>query len=396
MSFKIFKTHKRVQFPRASTAVNDGYTGLEGELTIDKTRWELRLRDGVKPGGRRILNIDQLASIFLQLNSEAGGFNFGVNTVGFLARIANKTYALRKLKAANGITIDNFDGKNGHPVIGLPSRLAEESDDGVASDELGDLNDLIESGMYAVKADAKHLPTAMAGQATGGLWVIQRNDNTIVQVLVDNAVQMHMYTRSMVSGSWRPWNTIRPLTGTYDILDKGTDTVQRTWSAADIAKYVTEHMKDVSDDPNDVSFLSKRIFRDVLAGPQIPNSVYNMGAPVAGDRMIIYVTAAALWSHSGINFEDAFLGGDCEIQMKMGTAWVTVDSMQSEADSYDHVVTQRTVKLSYVSNTQVVLANADWAILDSFAGAWTGEFRFKTNQWTQSLVVAGYRNRVKT
>jgi Phage Tail Collar Domain/Major tropism determinant N-terminal domain len=44
----------QLQFRRGSASQNNTYIGAEGELTIDKDQWNLRLHDGVNPGGHII------------------------------------------------------------------------------------------------------------------------------------------------------------------------------------------------------------------------------------------------------------------------------------------------------------------------------------------------------
>ena len=44
----------QIQFRRGNAAQNDAYTGLDGELTVDKTNWEIRIHDGTTPGGHAL------------------------------------------------------------------------------------------------------------------------------------------------------------------------------------------------------------------------------------------------------------------------------------------------------------------------------------------------------
>lgn len=50
-----------LQIRGGGTAEMDALVGSPRELTIDTERNEIRLHDGVTPGGKRILNIDQIA-----------------------------------------------------------------------------------------------------------------------------------------------------------------------------------------------------------------------------------------------------------------------------------------------------------------------------------------------
>jgi hypothetical protein len=50
----------RVQFLRGTADLNDGYPGRDGELTIDKTNWNIRVHDGSTPGGHPVVGIDEV------------------------------------------------------------------------------------------------------------------------------------------------------------------------------------------------------------------------------------------------------------------------------------------------------------------------------------------------
>lgn len=98
---------KQLQLARDNTLVNDNYVGLEGEVTVDVDRWELRLHDGETPGGHRILNLAQLYLLFMSKDSEFGQVVFDETERGVLTRIGDKQYALRSLFGYNGIEVTN-------------------------------------------------------------------------------------------------------------------------------------------------------------------------------------------------------------------------------------------------------------------------------------------------
>jgi len=52
-----------IQFIRGNTAANDAYTGPNGSLSVDTEANNIRLHDGVNPGGVVIANIDQAGAI---------------------------------------------------------------------------------------------------------------------------------------------------------------------------------------------------------------------------------------------------------------------------------------------------------------------------------------------
>lgn len=100
-----------------TTQNNDEFTGPARMFTIDTDRWEIRLHDNETAGGHRILNLQQLLQIFMQLDSEFGGVAFAPDARGFLVRIGDKQYGLRTLTAGTGITITNGDGVAADPQI---------------------------------------------------------------------------------------------------------------------------------------------------------------------------------------------------------------------------------------------------------------------------------------
>lgn len=110
---------KKLQHPRGNTASNDIYTGLESQLTVDTSRWELRLHDAETPGGHRILNLAQLIEIFMQLDSEFGGVSFAPDARGYLVRVGDRQYALREIVAGSGIVITEGKATGGNTTIAI-------------------------------------------------------------------------------------------------------------------------------------------------------------------------------------------------------------------------------------------------------------------------------------
>lgn len=110
---------KTLTHPRNTTAENDGYTGPDSQIVVDSERYELRLHDGVTPGGHRILNLAQLVLLFMSIDSEFGEVEFAAGDKGFLVRTGDREYALRELIAGTGITITNPLGTGDNPTISL-------------------------------------------------------------------------------------------------------------------------------------------------------------------------------------------------------------------------------------------------------------------------------------
>lgn len=117
---------KILLFPRASTAVSDAYTGPAGQVTEDTTRVELRLHDGITPGGQRILNLNQLLTIFMQLDSEFGEVAFAESDLGYLVRVGDRQYELREMIEGDGITITHPLGTDDNTVFAIDTAWLDE------------------------------------------------------------------------------------------------------------------------------------------------------------------------------------------------------------------------------------------------------------------------------
>lgn len=113
--------HKQVQLAGNPADAADSYIGVERELTVDTSNWNLRLHDGTQPGGRVILNTDDNDQRYQKRSEELDGLlGFEPSHRGFLARLGPSTYRLRNL-TVNGLNlvIDNANGYDGDPLIGL-------------------------------------------------------------------------------------------------------------------------------------------------------------------------------------------------------------------------------------------------------------------------------------
>lgn len=399
MSVFNFPRHKRVQFPRDTTQANNAYIGRDGELTLDMTRKEIRLHDGSKKGGWRIPSLTQIASLFLSQDSEAGGLDFGTNDVGFLVRVGDKEYDLRKLTTDDGLTITNPTGKQGDPKISLPDRLAVTSTAPAGGDNLVNLNDVQATGFYAIDSNAKNRPDSLTDGLSATLVVVKKDTKNITQWLTGLEDDMSFWTRSMTSGTWRAWRKIRPSVGGIKILTKGTDLEQRTWSAAQLNSWLTSRLKDLGDESSGGTFTSKMLFDDDIPGARIPDQVYGpFGSPTDGDRLVCYGDTVGTLVDGGVNFADQFFGGDLTLQLKIGGAWVTVFTMPEptgEQNSFGSNAAHADIRFIF-KTASVLVCNSDWVTTSTFAGAWDGEYKFQTNKYTTSLSLTGYRLRPST
>jgi len=378
-----FPLHKRVQFPRGTTIQNNRYVGLPAEMTVDMLRKEIRLHDGVKVGGHRIVSLTELQSLFLSINSEAGNLDFPDGAVGFLTRVSNNDYAVRRLYGRDGITIENLDGVDGHPAINLPTRLGE------AVGKTADANSAIQSGFYVVGSDAAHIPLDVAGNAAACIWVIRRNTDDVNQFLMTFAAGTpQMFYRSLLNGVWTRWVSTVPARGTMVLLRDGEDDKTRTWSAYQLERFVSDKIADiVSEDGGGVAAVygRKKLFRST--NKSIVELVPGLAA---NDRFLLTASSPPY-----MVARDNYVRSDLTIQVKVGGAWNTVraknENQTDYADDPDDG-TQITARFVYTLGA-FYLVDSDWAILQTINGAWSGDIKI-TSQLTEAIATM-YRFRPK-
>lgn len=86
---------KAVQIRRGTTAQNDNFTGLTGEITFDTDAKTLRVHDGVKLGGYTLARADDNTS------GNTGGDGFDINSVSddfwgmLFARFSPETFTIQ-------------------------------------------------------------------------------------------------------------------------------------------------------------------------------------------------------------------------------------------------------------------------------------------------------------
>lgn len=112
------------QQARSGAAAQDVYTGEEGQITADTDNWDLRLHDGVTPGGKKIINRDNGDERWQGKSVELDGFSFSASARGYVTRLAAGNYKIRTL-TVNGdqMTITNANGYAGNPYITLNERI---------------------------------------------------------------------------------------------------------------------------------------------------------------------------------------------------------------------------------------------------------------------------------
>lgn len=90
---------KRVQRLGATTAIANAFIGLQREITVDTTLWELRVHDGVTPGGHRIITKELADSLYAPQ---------GVTSFDFI-----EVDIINEFTPSTGVTVDGVLLKDG-------------------------------------------------------------------------------------------------------------------------------------------------------------------------------------------------------------------------------------------------------------------------------------------
>jgi len=112
---------KIVQLSGGNAAQQDAYSGLSRELTVDTSNNDLRVHDGVTPGGHRVQNQDNADARYQAKSLELDGLTgFSAEQRGFLVRLGPSDYRLRQLLVGTAaLSVAYPDGYTGSPTISL-------------------------------------------------------------------------------------------------------------------------------------------------------------------------------------------------------------------------------------------------------------------------------------
>lgn len=108
---------KTVIQPYGTTEEADAYTGPLGQITLDITRMEFRLHDGVTQGGVRIAGIEQLLTIFRASSEDPLGEGLPETGLGLLVRTGEAQYTIRELAVGDGLEVTHPAGQGGDPTV---------------------------------------------------------------------------------------------------------------------------------------------------------------------------------------------------------------------------------------------------------------------------------------
>lgn len=136
----------RLQFPRGITAENNAYTAQIGEFTIDIEKWEVRVHDGITPGGFVIGGkalVEKVLSIMtgaqrnsvISVHGQVGVVNVTKDDIG-LGNVDNvkQVPATRTITAGNGLTGGGNLNNDITINVGIPTSLSGTTLNAVTTD----------------------------------------------------------------------------------------------------------------------------------------------------------------------------------------------------------------------------------------------------------------------
>lgn len=116
---------RKLQLPRGTTQAANAFTGLLGQPTVDVDRMEIRLHDGVTPGGIRIPNLDFLLTIFRSSGEDPLSEGLPEEGLGIIVRTGEGTYTVRSIGAGAGLDVTHPTGEGGDPSLSFEAIAAQ-------------------------------------------------------------------------------------------------------------------------------------------------------------------------------------------------------------------------------------------------------------------------------
>lgn len=211
---------KDVKQPGFPTAAIDALVPLIRQLMVDTDRFELRLGDGVTPGGKRIPNLDFITSL-ISIATGTGPINisFFATTVE-LAASAPAENILAIVKATDkDIFYRWVAGATPTDNTGITSGIAGYWKVVAGDGQLGggliiiDCDLVIRDGFYQGASTALHSPPALLADWSGLDFTLIHMNSTTKAVQVAFGVQAApnitvMATRRLSAGVWSAWSSV--------------------------------------------------------------------------------------------------------------------------------------------------------------------------------------------
>lgn len=184
---------KRVQIIGHPYELAVAFVGLDREVTADEDNRELRLHDGVTPGGRRFLDRDANDERYQARSVELDGLlGWEPSERGILVRLGPSDYRLRKLVVdPDNITLTNDNGYSGNPTFSLA--------DTVASSHLWSGVNTYSQGIVANGGVAGNLTGNVVGNVVGD--VVGNLTGNVVGNLTGNTTGTHTGSVDVSGGS---------------------------------------------------------------------------------------------------------------------------------------------------------------------------------------------------
>ena len=207
---------KIVQWKRGNVAVNDAYTGYEGEITVDTSSWNLRIHDGTTAGG------------YQMLSSQAGA--------AFANISVNNTATFYNLTANGNITLDSLTIDN-RSIISPAGNLTLDTPGSVRS------NTFFANNSITVDATTQlgYLFANSGGSGITGFTHRTENGTTLLEIIHDNNSTVKFYDSNTVVITGNLEVTQTPGAGT--ILPNAFMTV-----AANVDSYLQSTLQNFSSD----------------------------------------------------------------------------------------------------------------------------------------------------
>lgn len=114
---------KKVLQPGGSSEESNAYIGPARQITIDVDRNEIRVHDGITPGGNRIATLDYLLTIFRASADDPLGEGLPDEGVGIIVRIGEGAYTVRSIAVdTDSFVVANASGEGGNPGISFKTQ----------------------------------------------------------------------------------------------------------------------------------------------------------------------------------------------------------------------------------------------------------------------------------
>lgn len=199
--------YKRVQMAGGTTGLVDANSGLARQIQIDTTKWEMRLMDGVTPGGFPVVMKKDIAAFG---NAADGNiFSFGtqaeieVGDNGLPASAAQNVWSpLALLNTFKKFMDTSAAGSWFVKDVGMPTTLRD------VALSIGDLNAITRSGHYRVDpSSCLNLPAAVPTGTNTNLMclVMAQSVDNIIEILYIRDNTSRFWTRVKLDTVWQAW-----------------------------------------------------------------------------------------------------------------------------------------------------------------------------------------------